>query len=321
MPLLAMVLSAALAVPSSGAVGVDVNRFTDVGLPTSASFGVVAATGRFDTVSPRLADQWRWAAGLRADAQLYVTPANPGPGGVFWGKGGRKPCAGQVDTAGCAYDYGQRGTEALVATLRASGLTGITRRRVWWIDIESTTGAQAVTWNERNRALNAEVVRGVRDTLLRSGVASSVGIYTTSAIWDDVIAPTPREQVAAADLASLPVWAVGGRSASAAQARRVCTRPTPTGGPIVQGQSIAPGGSTSVDVVCPARVVGAPRASSRGSSVVRGVAFPGSRVRVRIVQRGRAARVVVAAAGAKGTWAVTARGLAPGAPVSVSVLR
>ncbi|RKS71450.1 hypothetical protein CLV35_3248 [Motilibacter peucedani] len=298
-----------LAAAVSVAVGVDVNTATPTPVPSSAAFAVVATTGRFDRVNPQVATQFAAASRLAGAPQLSLTPANPGPGGVFWGKGGRKACAGQVDTAGCAYDYGQRGVESLLATLRTTAPATVNHRHQWWIDVE---GQRDVTWNPTQRTLNAEVLRGVRDALVASGVTSSVGIYTTSAIWREVVAGTPAEVRAAADLGALPVWAVGGRDGSVRQARNVCVVPSPTGGPIVMGQSIAPAGaSTSTDVICPPRTLRPARMTAAGTAVVRGAAFPGSTVRLRVVQRGHVARAFTAKATRAGTWAVVVRHLAP----------
>ncbi|NHC43812.1 hypothetical protein [Motilibacter aurantiacus] len=317
-PLAAAPASAAglprVAVP--GTVGVDVSK-EQVGdeLPGSdrAGFGVLNVNGgNFGLRNPDLARQWAWATSLPGAPQLYLTPANPGPGGKYWHKGGPRPCSGGR-TPGCAYDYGYVGAQQAVAWAREAGLAP-GQKVQWWIDIEDD-----VTWDDAHPALNAEVLRGVRDGLRSSGTASSVGIYVLAAHWTSLVAPTAALQKRASDLAALPVWAVAGGAATSAQARRRCAEPSPTGGPVVMGQSFAEPGEISVDIVCPVKAPRRVRVSPAGVAVLSGKALPGTSVSLTVTQPGRKARIVRATADELGAWTVPARSLAPKAGGSVRV--
>ncbi|NHC13124.1 hypothetical protein [Motilibacter deserti] len=305
-----------VAVP--GTVGVDVSKEqTGDALPDAsrARFGVVNVNGgNFGLVNGDFARQWSWAKSLPGAPQLYLTPANPGPGGVYWGKGGPKACNGG-NTVGCAYDYGWVGARQAVAWARAGGLAS-GQKAQWWIDIEDDA-----TWNDARPDLNAAVLRGVRDALRASGTASSVGVYVLAAHWRSLVAPTAARQKQAADLAALPVWAVAGGAATSGQARRRCSEPSSTGGtgPVVLAQSFAEPGEISVDIVCPVKPVGSVRVTRAGVAALRGTALPGTKVSLTVSQRGRAARTVRATAGATGSWAVNVRSLAPKAGGTVRV--
>ncbi len=281
-----------------GTVGTDVSRHqAGTALPSQAAFAVVDVTGaNFGQVNPELATQWAWAAGLADAPQLYVVPANV-VGGVYWNKGGPKPCTG-ARTVGCSYDYGYVGAQQAVAWARAGGLAR-GRKVVWWIDVEDNS-----TWDNSHPLLNAAVIRGVRDALLHSGSASAVGIYTIGAAW------RPLVGAAAGDLATLPVWAVGGARTTSAQAKAVCAAVSPTGGPIVMGQSRGAVGGMDVDVLCPVRAVRSAQITTAGTASLRGTALPGSVVRLTVVQRGRAVHPVAVLVTPLGRWSVVVRSLA-----------
>ena len=293
-----------------GAVGIDISHPQAGSALPAADFAVVGVNGdNFGEVNPDFARQWSHALALKGAPALYLVPANV-PGGLFWGKGGPEGCDGGAEapaSAACAYDYGWTGAQQAVAWARAGGLAR-GQRVQWWIDIENDA-----TWDDSHPALNAAVVRGVRDALRRSGTASSVGIYALSAHWRPLFAPTPQLQAKVADLASLPVWANGGSDTNAGQARRICVVDSPTGGlgPIVLGQSAGPDDGISVDVVCPVTLSKPARMTARGRAVLRGSALPGTVVRVLVQQRGRSAKSYTTKATAAGTWALTVPRLAP----------
>lgn len=301
--------SAATTPAAPGTVGTDVSRHqAGTALPPHASFAVVDVTGaNFGQANPELATQWAWADRLAGAPQLYLVPANV-VGGVYWHKGGPQACTG-ARTVGCSYDYGFVGAQQAVAWARAGGLQR-GRKVAWWIDVEDNS-----TWDNAHPVLNAAVIRGVRDALLRSGSASSVGIYTIGADW------RPLVGAASGDLATLPVWAVGGARTTSAQAKAVCNAVSPTGGPIVMGQSRGAAGGADVDVVCPVKAVRQARISATGTAALSGTAFPGSVVRLTVVQRGRSARSLSVRTTQLGRWSVVVRSLAPRSAGTVQVSR
>lgn len=302
-----------------GSVGYDSSHLNAGQELPSKDFAVVNVNGgKFNEYNPDFTRQWEHAVALGTTPALYLTPANL-QGGTFWGQGPR--CTGGVSaplSTVCAHDYGYVGAMRAVDYALAAGMTQGTEVQ-WWIDIEAD-----VTWMDDRPDLNAAVLRGVRDALQASGTASSIGIYVVGAHWRDLIAPTAKAQRAASDLAALPVWAVGGGQATAAQARRVCTRRSPTRGtgPIVVGQSFAESAEVgfSVDVVCPVKLGTPGRITTRGVAAVRGTALPGTRVRVVVKQRGRSARTAEATANALGVWKLKVNRLAPRTKATVRVV-
>ncbi|RZS90182.1 hypothetical protein EV189_1966 [Motilibacter rhizosphaerae] len=319
LPLLAAGLSlvpgaASAAAPgpaAPGATGVDVNAAQAGRALPARTYGVVSVTGlNFGTPNPDLARQLSWAAARPSALQLSVNVALV-VGGAYWGKGGPRRCAAGASSpasTACAYDYGWTGAQAAVAWTRAAGLPR-TREVQWWIDVES-----ASSWVDESPALNRAAVQGVRDALRHSGAASSVGIYTLGSEWSTIVGAAP-------DLATLPVWANGGAGSSLAKARAVCSRTSPTGGPIVQGQSGGRDGSTALDVdaVCPVAVAAPGRLSRAGALALHGTVLPGTRVTLTVAQHGRRTRAYATTASALGTWRVTARGLSPRLAATVTI--
>lgn len=304
----ALPADAATTPAAPGTVGVDVSGYqAEVALPARAGFGVVAASGvNFGAANPDFDRQWEWASHLAGAPQLYVAAANV-VNGTYWNKGGPKPCTG-TRGPNCSYDYGWVGARTLVQAARAHGLPRGTRVQ-WWIDVENSS-----TWDDGHPALNAAAVRGIRDGLLGSGSASSVGIYTLGADWRTLIGPAP-------DLDLLPVWAVGGAQATTTNAKGVCTRTSPTGGPIVQGQSRSGVvGRLDVDVVCPVRPARAATVTAKGTAVLTGSALPGTVVRLTVVQ-GKSRPTIATTTNRFGVWRVTVRGLRARVGGSVQVSR
>jgi hypothetical protein len=225
--------------------------------PSGQAFGIVGVTGGLaNTPNPCLGtynggppstSELVWASKSPGTASLppaalYANTADPGPTVADWPKNSVDPKGvdqSQADPFGactvgsnsvgsdsqaCAWQYGwNRAVQDVVwlgaaaSQVRVSG----TATYPWWLDVET-----ANSWETGpGLANNVADLEGMVAALKASGVATGIGIYSTSYQWGQITGGSN-----ASTLKGLPVWIPGARTASAAQSN--CALPGFTTGPV-----------------------------------------------------------------------------------------
>lgn len=194
--------------------------------PSNPLFGIVGVNGGLaNKANPCLGGELHWARatpGQKRPKQpplsLYVDTGNPGGQHVAdWPGGGTAPvydaCNGKLTNA-CSYIYGEQRAAysyRLVAALDPVGA----RTAPWWLDVE--LGASWAGTYQLNIAALQGFIAGLRN----AGATGPIGIYSTSAQWQEITGLTAQTTQAAFD-GRLPDW-VAGTKATLAQARQNCT--------------------------------------------------------------------------------------------------
>ena len=194
--------------------------------PSNALFGIVGVDGGLaSNANPCVRDELRWAAatpGQQHPSQprlsLYIDTGNPGAQHVAtWPSGGTTQAYGSCNgllTNACSYLYGQQ--RATVSYRLVAGIDPAAARTApWWLDVE-----QMLSWAgtyELNIAALQGYIAGLRD----AGAKGPVGIYSTSAQWQEITGLT-AQTTGTAFHGELPDW-VAGTGVSLAQARQNCS--------------------------------------------------------------------------------------------------
>jgi hypothetical protein len=232
--------------------------------PTGQAFGIVGVTGGLANTQnpclgtysggPRSTSELLWAlesTGVTKlpTAALYVNTANPGPAVADWPKPSTVnpngdpfgACDGS-DSQACAWQYGwNRAVQDVVWLGAAESQVGVpgTATYPWWLDVET-----ANSWETGpGLANNVADLEGMVASLEASGVATVIGIYSTSYQWGQITGTLSLKST----LNGLPVWIPGARTASAAQSN--CALPGFTTGPVAITQWF--GKPFDGDVACP----------------------------------------------------------------------
>jgi hypothetical protein len=223
---------------SSPLAGYDVSSPQCSGsYPLSPLFGIVGVNGGLaNNANPCLRDELSWARNAPGQTRagqpalsFYLVTANPGAQHVAdWPSGGTAPAYGSCNgllTDACSYLYGeQRAVHSFQLVAALDPFAG--RTAPWWLDIE--LGASwAGTYD-----LNIAALRGFIAGLRGAGAAGEIGIYSTSAQWNDITGLTSQTTHAAFGR-RLPNWVAGAETATVTQARQNCaaggfTGPPPT---------------------------------------------------------------------------------------------
>jgi hypothetical protein len=181
--------------------------------------------GRANTANPCISSELRWARGAPGQTRpkqpslsLYIDAGNPGGHHVAdWPRTGTAPaygaCAGLL-TSACSYVYGEERAAhsyRLVAALDPLAA----RTAPWWLDVELTA-----TWAGTYQ-LNIAALQGFIAGLSDAGATGPIGIYSTSAQWNEITGLTAQTTPTAFS-GQLPDW-VAGTDATLARARQNCT--------------------------------------------------------------------------------------------------
>ncbi|HEY2354892.1 MAG TPA: hypothetical protein VGH79_08370 [Gaiellaceae bacterium] len=194
--------------------------------PASPLFGIVGVNGGLaNNANPCLRDELRWARSApgqkhpqQPPLSLYLVTANPGGHHVAdWPSSGTTPTYGACNgllTNACSYLYGEQ--RAAHSYALAAALDPAAARTVpWWLDVE--LGA---TW-AGTYELNIAALKGFLAGLHDAGATGPVGIYSTSAQWNDITGLT-AETTPAAFGRHLPDWAAGAETTTLTQAWTNC---------------------------------------------------------------------------------------------------
>jgi hypothetical protein len=193
--------------------------------PPEPLFGIVGVNGGLASNANRcLGGELRWARhtpGQKRPKQpplsLYIDTGNPGGHHVAeWPRRGTAPAFGACNsllTNACSYLYGeQRAAHSyrLVATFDPLAA----ELAPWWLDVELTT-SWAGTYQ-----LNIAALQGFIAGLRNAGATGPIGIYSTSAQWQDITGLTAQTTPTAFS-GRLPDW-VAGTGATLTQAQQAC---------------------------------------------------------------------------------------------------
>jgi hypothetical protein len=219
------VLVIALSGSPAPSVGYDISYPQCPGsYPSNPLFGIVGVNGGLaNDANPCLGGELRWARqapGQRRPKQprvsLYIDTGNPGDHAADWPRAGTTPAYGVCNgllTNACSYIYGeQRASRSyrLLAALEPRAA----RTAPWWLDVELMA-----TWAGTYQ-LNIAALQGFLAGLRNAGAAGPIGIYSTSAQWQEITGLTPQSTRASFG-GPLPDW-VAGTGTTAAQARQSC---------------------------------------------------------------------------------------------------
>jgi len=203
---------------SQASAGFDVSSPQCSGsYPSRPLFGIVGVNGGLaNNANPCLREELSWAR--TAPLSFYTVTANPGGQHVAdWPSGGTAPTYGACNrllTDACSYLYGEeRASHSydLVAALDPAAA----RTAPWWLDVE--LGATWAGTYELNIAALKGFVAGLHD----AGARGPIGIYSTSAQWNDITGLTAQTTRAAFGR-RLPAWVAGAETTTATQARQNC---------------------------------------------------------------------------------------------------
>jgi hypothetical protein len=192
--------------------------------PTNVLFGIVGVNGGLaHDANPCLGGELRWARdapGQKRPEQpslsLYIDTGNPGARVPEWPKGGTAPVYGACNsllTNACSYIYGVQ-RAAYSYRLVAAQEPAAAETAPWWLDVE-TELSWAGTYD-----LNIAALQGYIAGLHKAGATGPIGIYSTSAQWNEITGltaqttPTPFGS-------QLPDWMAGTQTALA-QAQQNC---------------------------------------------------------------------------------------------------
>jgi len=223
----------AVSSPPQSSDGYDISRPQCGGpFPDSPAFGIVGVTSGLPfNDNPCLADEFAWAAGAPSEPAFYFNTANPGAQSSHWSDPGPKPCGGDSDDLGCAYNYGYNAAGQAFAYAMAQ--TGGAAGHSWWLDVETSN-----SWSA-NPDVNVVDIEGVLE-YLRAQPGVSAGIYSTKRQWNQI--------TDGASFPSLPNWVAGAGDAD--EARDFCDPAYSfTGGPVELVQY--PAGPYNADHACP----------------------------------------------------------------------
>jgi hypothetical protein len=205
--------------------------------PAGQAFGIVGVTGGLaNTLNPCLASELTWALsssgasapGVLPKAALWVNTADPGavvpvvadwptdnldPSGASEGSGTPDAdpygtCTGANDQA-CAWQYGW---DRAIQDMRwASAAASLPATTPWWLDVETGN-----TWETGSSGLanNVADLEGMVAAFTWVGKATTVGIYSTSTQWSQIVGGLLPPTSA---LRGLPDWIPGARTLSGAQ--------------------------------------------------------------------------------------------------------
>ena len=223
---------------SSASAGYDISSPQCSGsYPSSPRFGIVGVNaGLANNANPCLRSELRWAQGApgQESAQepplsFYLVAANPGAQHVAdWPSGGTAPIYGSCNgllTDACSYLYGEQRVShsyRLAAALDPAAA----KAAPWWLDVE--LGASWAGTYE----LNIAALKGFVAGLQRAGASGPIGIYSTSAQWNEITGLT-AQTTSATFVRRLPSWVAGAETATITDARQACagggfTGPAPT---------------------------------------------------------------------------------------------
>jgi hypothetical protein len=223
-----VVLIVAMGGSSSPTTGYDASYPQCSGsYPSNPLFGIVGVNGGLaNNANPCISGELHWARdtpGQKRPKQqplsLYIDTANPGGGHhvADWPNGGTTPvyaaCNGELTNA-CSYIYGeQRAAHSyrLVAALDPVAA----KTAPWWLDVE-LVASWAGTYQ-----LNIAALQGFIAGLHSAGATGPVGIYSTTAQWNEITGLTTQTTQTAFN-GRLPDW-VAGTKATVTQARQNCT--------------------------------------------------------------------------------------------------
>lgn len=129
-----------------------------------------------------------------------------------------------------AYNYGWNAGAYAKAYADSLGVTSAT----WWLDVETGN-----TWNA-DTAQNRESLQGEYDVLTQNGGATTVGVYSTTSMWDSITGTWKN---------GWPSWGATTWT-TAAGAASYCTGHEFTGGPSLLMQYKAHKSRVDQDVAC-----------------------------------------------------------------------
>lgn len=222
-----VVLVIVLSGSSSPPIGYDISYpQCSSSYPSNQLFGIVGVNGGLaSNANSCISEELRWARdapGQKRPRQpplsLYIDTGNPGAHHVTgWPTAGTSPAYGACNgllTNSCSYIYGdQRATHSyrLVAALDPAAA----KTAPWWLDVELT-----LSWAGTYQ-LNVAVLQGFIAGLRNAGATGAIGIYSTSAQWNEITGLTAQTTTTAFN-GQLPDW-VAGTEATLTQARKNCT--------------------------------------------------------------------------------------------------
>jgi len=211
---------------SSPSTGYDVSYPQCSGsYPSSPLFGIVGVNGGLaDNANSCLSGELTWAQGAPGQVRprqpslsLYVDTGNPGDHVDDWPSGGTTPTYGTCNgllTNSCSYLYGEQ-RAAYAYGLVAAVNPATARTAPWWLDVEL-----ALSWAGTYQ-LNIAALQGFVAGLHKTGASGPIGIYSTSAQWQEITGLTAQTTQSAFN-GRLPDW-VAGTDATLSQARQNCT--------------------------------------------------------------------------------------------------
>lgn len=191
--------------------------------PPNVLFGVVGVNGGLaHDANPCLAEELRWAQdapGQKHPKQpplsLYIDTGNPGAHVSEWPKAGNSPAYGACNgllTNACSYIYGVQRAAYSYRLVSAQDPT-TAETAPWWLDVEL-----ALSWAGTYQ-LNIAALQGYIAGLRNAGVTGPIGIYSTSAQWQEITGLTAQTTHTAFS-GQLPDWLAGTQARG--QALRNC---------------------------------------------------------------------------------------------------
>jgi hypothetical protein len=193
--------------------------------PSNPLFALVGVNGGLaNKANPCISGELRWARaapGQKRPTQpavsLYIDTGNPGAHHVAdWPTAGNAPAYGACNgllTNACSYIYGeQRATHSYRLVAAVDPVAA--KAAPWWLDVELTL-SWAATYQ-----LNIAALQGFIAGLHNAGASGPIGIYSTSAQWNEITGLTAQTTPTAFN-EQLPGW-VAGTDATLTQARESC---------------------------------------------------------------------------------------------------
>jgi hypothetical protein len=194
--------------------------------PSNPLFGIVGVNGGLaNNANPCISSELHWARATpgqkrpkQPQLSLYIDAANPGAHHVAdWPRGGTAPAYGACNsqlTNACSYIYGeQRAAHSYHLVAAVDPVEA--RTTSWWLDVELMA-----SWAGTYR-LNIAALQGFIAGLHNAGATGPIGVYSTSAQWNEITGLT-AQTTATAFNGRLPDW-VAGTKATLTQARQNCT--------------------------------------------------------------------------------------------------
>jgi hypothetical protein len=158
--------------------------------PSNPVFGIVGVNGGVaSTANPCISDELQWARGTPGQRQpkqpslsLYIDTGDPGTRVSTWPSGGTAPVYGACNrllTNACSYLFGEQRSEHSFQLVAAVDPVAA-RTAPWWLDVELVE-SWAGTY-----ALNVAALQGFVAGLHKAGATGPIGIYSTSAQWQEI---------------------------------------------------------------------------------------------------------------------------------------